>query len=96
VRDAVDAKIAQFAASKFCIAPFKFLLTLSLSQVACERSFSTLKNIKNRMRSTLSSNYLNSFMIMAVKSDLLMNLDCDKIIDKVAENSELLQKSLTN
>jgi hypothetical protein len=76
--------------------PFKFLLTLSLSQVACERSFSTLKNIKNRMRSTLSSNYLNSFMIMAVKSDLLMNLDCDKIIDKVAENSELLQKSLTN
>jgi hypothetical protein len=75
---------------------FKFLLTLSLSQVACERSFSTLKNIKNRMRSTLSSDYLNSFMLMAVEKDLLMNLDCDEIIDKVAESSELLQKSLTN
>jgi hypothetical protein len=48
------------------------------------------------MRSTLSSDYLNSFMLMAVEKDLLMNLDCDEIIDKVAESSELLQKSLTN
>lgn len=28
---------------------YKYLLTLSLSQVACERSFSTLKFIKNRL-----------------------------------------------
>jgi hypothetical protein len=30
-------------------------------------------------------------MLMAVEKDLLMNLDCDEIIDKVAESSELLQ-----
>jgi hypothetical protein len=35
-------------------------------------------------------------MLMAVEKDLLMNLDGDEIIDKVAESSELLQKSLTN
>ena len=74
---------------------YKFLLTLSLSQVACERSFSTLKIIKNRMRSSLSSNNLNAFMLMAVEKDLLMNLDSDEIIDRVAESSELLRKSLT-
>lgn len=72
----------------------KFLLTLSISQVACERSFSTLKVIKNRMRSTLSSDNLNALMVMAIEKDLLMKLDSDDIIDKVAENSELLQKSL--
>lgn len=75
---------------------YKFLLTLSLSQVACERSFSTLKIIKNRMRGTLSAENLNSFMLMAVEKDLLINLDCDDVIDKVAESSELLRKSLTN
>jgi len=31
---------------------YKFLLTLSVTQVACERSFSTLKFIKTRLRST--------------------------------------------
>jgi hypothetical protein len=35
-------------------------------------------------------------VLMVVEKDLLMNLDCDEIIDKVAESSELLQKSLTN
>ena len=37
---------------------YKFLLTLSVTQVACERSFSTLKYIKNRLRSTLSQEHL--------------------------------------
>ena len=74
----------------------KFLLPLSFSQAACERSFSTLKVIKNRMRSTLPSDNLNSFMAMAVEKDLLMNLDSDDIIDEVAESSEFLQKSLNS
>ena len=37
-----------------------FLLTLSFSRVACERSFSALKVIKNHMRNTLYSDNLNS------------------------------------
>lgn len=63
--------------------------------MACERSFSTLKIIKNRMKSSLSSDNLNSFMLMAVEKELLMNLDSNEIIDKVAESSELIRKILT-
>lgn len=40
---------------------YRFLLTLSVTQVACERSFSTLKFIKNRLRSSLSQQHLKGF-----------------------------------
>ncbi|KAL6466244.1 hypothetical protein MHYP_G00263770 [Metynnis hypsauchen] len=73
---------------------YKFLLTLSVTQVACERSFSTLKFIKSRLRSSLSASKLEAFMIMATEKDILMGLDTDTVIDRVAEKSELLQKLL--
>ena len=73
---------------------YKFLLTLSVTQVACERSFSTLKYIKSRLRSTLSQEHLQAFMLMATEKDILMALDTDTVIDRVAEKSELLKKLL--
>ena len=73
---------------------YRFLLTLSVTQVACERSFSTLKYIKNRLRSSLSQQHLEAFMLMATQTDVLQMLDSEKIIDGVAEKSELLQKLL--
>ena len=74
---------------------YKFLLTLSVTQVACERSFSTLKYIKNRLRSTLSQEHLSAFMLMSTERDILMGLNSDEVIDNVAENSDLLRKLLT-
>ncbi|KAL3976231.1 NLR family CARD domain-containing protein 3 [Sarotherodon galilaeus] len=53
-----------------------YLLTISLAQVACERTFS------------LSANRLESFMLMATEKDILMSLDSDMIIDRVAEKRE--------
>lgn len=73
---------------------YKFLLTLSLTQVACERTLSTLTFIKSRLRSTLSANKLEAFMMMATEKDILMALDSDVVIDRVAEKSELLRKLL--
>lgn len=67
---------------------YKFLLTLSVTQVACERSFSTLKFIKNRLRSTISNDHLETFMLMATEKEILMALDTDVVIDRVAEKSE--------
>ncbi|KAF0683195.1 Dimer Tnp hAT domain-containing protein, partial [Aphis craccivora] len=40
---------------------YQFLLTLPVTQIACERSFSTLKYIKNRLRSTMSNEHLENF-----------------------------------
>ncbi|KAI2665801.1 Zinc finger MYM-type protein 1 [Labeo rohita] len=73
---------------------YKFLLTLSITQVACERTFSLLKFIKTRLRSKLSQEHLEAFMLMATERDILFSLDSDVIIDKVAEKSELFTKLL--
>lgn len=48
---------------------YKFLLTLSFSQVACERTFSTLKFVKNRLRTTLTQEHLEAFMLMSTETE---------------------------
>ena len=73
---------------------YKFLLTLSITQVACERSFSTLRYIKNRLRSCLSASKLEAFMLMAIEKDVLVSLETDTVIDRVAEKSESMKKLL--
>src|SRR4029434_4855018 len=74
---------------------YKFLLTLSIAQVACERSFSTLKlktkTKKNRLRSSLSQDHLEAFMLMCTEKEILMSISNDTVIDKVAETSALLR-----
>ncbi len=59
---------------------YKFLLTLSCTQVACERSFSILKFIQHRLRSRLSQDNLEALMLMATEKEILINLDSDDII----------------
>lgn len=73
---------------------YKFLLTLSTTQVACERCFSTLKFVKNRLRSTIAQDHLEAFMLMATEKGILMTLDNDGVINKVAEKSDLLRRQL--
>ncbi|XP_025194264.1 uncharacterized protein LOC112593893 [Melanaphis sacchari] len=64
---------------------YQFLLTLPVTQVACERSFSTLKYIKNRLRSTMSNEHLENFMLMAIEKKTLVELNNDEIINSVGE-----------
>ncbi|KAJ4945620.1 hypothetical protein JOQ06_023301 [Pogonophryne albipinna] len=73
---------------------YKFLLTLSFSQVACERTFSTLKYVKNRLRTTLTLEHMEAFMLMCTEKEILMALDTDGVIDRVAETNELLRHLL--
>ena len=73
---------------------YTFLLTLSITPVACERSFSTLKFV-NRLRSSLSQDNLEAFMLMCTEKEILMSISNDTvIIDKVAETSALLRRLL--
>lgn len=65
---------------------YKFLLTLSITQVACERTFSTLKFVKNRLRTSLTQENLEAFLLMATEKEILMGLDKDDIIDKSSES----------
>lgn len=80
---------------KFLAIAYKYLLTISITQVSCERSFSKLKLIKTRLRSTLSSHNLNGLMLMSCEKFILMNLDVDEITDNVLKSSEVLRKELS-
>ncbi|KAL4154375.1 hypothetical protein QTP88_000252 [Uroleucon formosanum] len=62
--------------------------------VACERTFSTLKFIKNRLRNKLSESKLEAFMLMSVEKEVLYNIDTDDIINKVASTFKTLTKEL--
>ncbi|MGH0152455.1 UNVERIFIED_CONTAM: hypothetical protein FKN15_022303 [Acipenser sinensis] len=73
---------------------YKFLLTLSVTQVACEWCFSTLKFVKNRLRSTMSQDLLEGFMLMSTEKEILMALDSDGVIDRIAQKSALLRPLL--
>ncbi|CAL9701334.1 unnamed protein product [Knipowitschia caucasica] len=75
---------------------YKYLLTLSVTQVACERTFSILKFVKNRLRTSLSQEHLEAFLLMSAEKEILMELDSDDIIDKVAETTKLMQRLLTH
>jgi len=73
---------------------YKLILTLSVTQVSCERSFSKLKILKNALRNSLTQEHLECFMLMALEKDILSNLDNEDIINIIATKSILLQKML--
>ena len=73
----------------------KFLLILSVTQVACEKTFSTLKFVKNRLRTSLTQDNLEDFLLMSTEKDILGRLDRERITNKVAESSESLRRLLT-
>ena len=65
---------------------YRYLLTLSVTQVACERSFSALKVIKSHLRSRLSQGNLEALMTMKVNYHIVQSIDTEYIIDKVANH----------
>lgn len=73
---------------------YKYLLCLPVTQVACERSFSTINFIKNKMRSKLTNENTGAFMLISVEKETLMNIDNDIIIDLLSQKSKLLSTNL--
>ena len=73
---------------------YKLLLTIGVTQVACERTFSKLKLIKTKTRSAISQEHLEAFMLMFVEKDILQKLDHEEIIDTVATKSIELKRLL--
>ncbi|KAL4122585.1 hypothetical protein QTP88_014887 [Uroleucon formosanum] len=74
---------------------YKYLLTSPCTQVACEKSFSILKYLKNRLRSTLNESKLETFMIMSIEKDTLFKINTDEVIDQLKTKSNLLSRELS-
>jgi hypothetical protein len=73
---------------------YKYLLTLSFTQVSCERAFSKLKIVKTRLRSSLSNELLETFMLMSIEKDLLSEISVDDIIPFLVKNSTQFSRLL--
>jgi len=73
---------------------YKFLLTIPLTQVTCERSFSKLKIIKTRLRSCLTQDNLESLFLMNCERELLADITPDRVMDLMCDNSTEMSRML--
>lgn len=73
---------------------YHFLLTLSVTQVHCERCFSKLKLIKTRLRSLLTAEHLEGLMLLSTEANLLAKITNSQIIDIFAQSSSELKRLL--
>ena len=76
-------------------AAYEYLLTLSCTQVSCERAFRKLKIIKTRLRSSMQLDFLETCMLMSVERNLLEQIQFEKILTIIQKNSDLMDKLLT-
>ena len=72
---------------------YKCVMTLSCTQVSCERLFSKLNIVKNRLRSTISQPNLESLLIISIE-EKNFPLNYEQVIDQFADTSALLRKQL--
>ena len=73
---------------------YKTVLTLPMTQVCCERSFSHLKIIKTRLRNALCQENLEAFMLMKLNRQWTDEVDNLSIINSMCENSGEFAKLL--
>lgn len=70
----------------------KIGVTLPISSTSPERSFSKLKIVKIRLRSTMSQNRLEDLMLISCETD--DDINTENVINNFARNSPVLTKSL--
>ena len=65
---------------------YRIFATLPITTVSCERTFSKLTIVKNKLiiRSTMSQKRLESLMILFAENDITVNLTYDSVIDSFA------------
>lgn len=62
----------------------KIYLVIMSGNISCERSFSTLKIIKNPYRTSISKKRLNNLANMCMNSDILQEQDYHDVIDTLS------------
>ena len=62
----------------------RLFLSLMVTNCSGERSFSRLKSIKNKLRSTMSQERLSALTILCIKSDKLKQINFDELLHDFA------------
>ena len=66
------------------VAILRIFLTIAISVATCEKSFSTLKLIKNYLRSTMSSLRMRNLTILSIETQLTDEIDFDNVFNNFA------------
>ena len=70
---------------------YLILLTLPVGSTKCERSFSKLKIIKNRLRQTMNQERLEAILLLSIENDLINTIDSDIVLDTEIFKIEITQ-----
>lgn len=62
----------------------RLTLTIAVTSAECERSFSTLKRIKTRLRTTMGEDRLSDSAILSIERDLASSIKYEEIINDFA------------
>ena len=62
----------------------RMLLCMTITNCSAERTFSTLKRVKNYLRASMEGDKLNSLSLLAIETELVDKTDFDAIIDDFA------------
>lgn len=73
---------------------YKYIATLPMTQVKCERDFSSLKYTKNKLRSRLTETNLESIIIISSEADMLDRIKLNDIVDDIAQSSKHMAEFL--
>jgi len=73
---------------------YRILATIPTSSMECERTFSNLKIIKDRLANKITSDHLSDRMILSTEQDLMWKLYYTTIIRRYAAASPELTKVL--
>ena len=63
-------------------------LTIAVTSVEAERSFSALKRIKTRLRSTMAQSRLSSLAVLSIEREIAQKIDHDDVIDEFASSDK--------
>ena len=73
---------------------YAIAVAIPISSAFAERSFSALKRVKTRIRSTMVQDRLESLLVMMIERKILLSLNKDEIINAFAKTSSQLTKAL--
>ena len=71
----------------------RIAITVPVTSVECERSFSVMKRIKSYLRSTMSQERLRNISMLAIERELsdMLAMDWNEVIDRVSKDDRRIR-----
>lgn len=63
---------------------FTLILTIPISNVAAERSFSVLRRLRNHLRTTMTEERISSLALLTMEKQMAQDIDLNRVVDRFA------------